>query len=609
MKHYHLAYIGVLIIISTASCQKGGFLDTKSTASLNREITFADSANTMDFLAGLYIDAGNYLPWTNGVANFDYSKMCDEAEGKSPALIGNFEKAVTQATFAGVFYDGISSQWALFYKDIHNINLFLQEVDKSPLSDALKVRTKAEARFLRAVYYSYLMRYFGGVPLIGDQVLSTNDEATLPRSTYEECVNYVVGELDAIAESLPLTYSGLDYGRITKGACLALKSRVLLYAASPLFNGGSVATTAELIPLTAYPTADPTRWEKARLSAKAVMDMNLYSLYMDNTTAWSGSASGAGYGFYKVFITRVNNEFIYGRPMARGKQVETQMNPRSRGGNQYLYFPLQELVDKFPTIKGRPITEDVYNAATNPTGYNPNNPYVNRDPRMAATIMYNGSKYYLNSAKGLSDVWTYKSTTAFPNTTNDGILAITASNGTTTGYYMRKMCDEYAAVTGGNTVDRCLPIIRYAEILLNYAEASNEVGNTGDAINTLKLLRQRAGITAGSDGMYGLPSSPTKEAARALIQNERAIELAFEGHRFWDIRRWKIGPLLNGKMMHGMEITKTSATTYSYKLVDVRSRYFSNIYYLWPIPKEEIQINPALLQNPGYYGAPINMNP
>lgn len=567
-------------LISLGSCQKNNFLDSESTASLNKTVTFADSANTMDFLAGLYVD--NSFNFTMGSDNTgaDFSKMTDEAEGRYPAL-GNFDKVFTQGTFNNSYYGSIANDWALFYKNIHNVNVFLEEVDNSPLSDALKVRVKAEARFIRAYHYSFLTKYFGGVPLVGDKVYSTADEADLIRSSYEDCVNYIVDELDAIANDLPLSYRGLDYGRITRGASLALKARVLLFAASPLYNGGSTATNPELIKLTAYPTYDKQRWEKARLASKAVMDLGLYSLNEDNS-----NPAKPGNGFYSVFIKRMNNEFILSVPMATGKEMEKAMNPYSRGGRNFYYYPTQELVDMFPMINGLPITDPA-------SGYQASNPYLNRDPRFGATVIYNGSLYYLNSKKALSEVFTYV------GAPDDGIVAVSSNKATITGYYTRKFCDELAAYTGGNNVDRSLPLIRYAEILLNYAEASNEMGNTVDAINALKLLRKRAGIVAGVNSLYGLPANPTLDELRSLIQNERAIELAFEHHRMWDIRRWKIGGKLDGKFVHGMQITKTG-NNYSYKTIDIRTRYFKDIYYYFPIPKDDVTLNQALLQNPEY---------
>lgn len=579
---------GAVLCLAIASCTKSDFLDSKSTVALNKEVVFADSANTMDYLAGLYLDFSLGYTLSSDNSGYDYAKMCDEAEGRYPAL-GNYDKVVTQGTFSGSFFSTIAAQWAAFYINIQNANIFLTEVDKSPLSAAKKTRVKAEARFIRAYHYQNLMKYFGGVILVGDKVFGATDRDQSARATYEECVNYVVSELDAIANDLPLSYTDLDYGRITKGACLALKSRVLLFAASPLYNGGSTAS-GDLAKYTAYPAPDQNRWEKASIAAKAVMDLNVYSLNTDNTTK-------PGNGFYRLFISRVNNEFILPRPLPPGKQLETAFNPRSRGGANFYYYPTQELVDMFPTISGKPIAEDLKTAA-NPRGYDAANPYLNRDPRFEYTVIFNGSLYYLNATRTLEEVNTFKGAGA----TTDAIISTTGNTSTSTGYFVRKMCDELAAVTGGGNVNRSLPVIRYAEILLNYAEAINETGNTQEAVKTLKLLRERAGIISGTDGLYGLPVSATPAEMRKIIQNERAIELAFENHRFWDIRRWKTGSLLDGKPMHGMEVTRVGSTgkVYTYKRVDLTKRYFKDIYYYFPLPLNDVIINPAILQNPGY---------
>lgn len=587
-----------LIAFCLPSCRKGSFLDNKSTASLNQQVTFADSAHTMDFLAGLYLDDAYSFPSkvttsVNTIADnlSDFSQCQDEATGRYPAA-GNFDKVVTQGTFANIYANTITADYLNFYSDIRNINIFLANVDKSPLSAAKKIRVKCEARFLRVLYYSFLTRYFGGVPLVGDQVFNVADPGTVIRGTYADCVSYMTSELDAIASLLPLNYTGLDYGRVTKGACLALKSRILLYAASPLYNGGSTATTPALIATTAYPSYDATRWETARQAALAVINLGQYSLNVDNTTPWGGNAKGLGYGFYNVFITRENSEFIFFRPMVTSHVLEVYYFPKSRGGADFYYYPTQELVDAFPTINGLPITTDI-KSGSNPTGYDAANPYANRDPRMSATVIYNQSTLYLSTTKALAPVNTYV------GAANDGIVAISSNTETITGYYVRKMCSEQGSPTGGSNVDRSLPIIRYAEILLNYAEATNEVGNSAEALSYLKLLRVRAGISAGTNGQYGLPTTYTQADVRQLIMNEREIELAFEGHRWFDIRRWKIGSQIDGLMTHGMQIT-LSGSTYTYNRINVTPRYFKPIYYYFPIPTSDVTFNPLVLQNPGY---------
>ncbi|WP_256009249.1 RagB/SusD family nutrient uptake outer membrane protein [Desertivirga xinjiangensis] len=583
--------IALFVTVLTISCKKESFLDTKTTASLNEEITFADSTNTMDFLAGLYVDMSYYFQITPAHNQRETSKITDEGEGRYPAG-GNFDKIFTQGTFANTYFNNYAADWLTFYGNIRKANILLRNMDRVPLSEAKKKRIIAEARFLRVLYYHYLTRAFGGVPIVQDEVFDTNAVGTLVRNTWEECVNYMVSELDACANDLPPNYTGLDYGRITNGAALALKSRILLYAASPLYNGGGTSDKPELQKLLSYPTADRNRWEAARRAAEAVMNLHIYDLYTDNSTPWSGSATGKGQGFYEVFITRVNNEFILSRLLPNGKQVEQGSLPRSRGGANFYFYPTQEMVDKFPTINGKSISSDV-KSMSNPQGYDVSNPYANRDPRLSATVIYNGSKFFLNSTKALSEVNTYV------GAPSDGLVEVSKNTATITGYYSRKMCDEYAAMTGGSNVERGLPIIRYAEILLNYAEATNELDNSSEAMEILKELRIRAGINPGPDGMYGLPASPLKDEASELIKNERAIELAFEQHRLWDIRRWKDGPTLDGKYVHGMRITK-SGSSYSYQVIDVRTRYFKDIYYYFPIPKDEVTLNPALLQNPGY---------
>lgn len=570
----------LLLLIAVSSCKKdGGFLDKKSTAELNEAVVFNDSSLTMDYLAGLYADIGFDMdPRTTSGRGGIYSETTDESEGRYPAA-GNVDKQITSGSFGSGFFGKVDGDWSYLYSDIRSVNIFLKNVDNGPLSAGLKERTKGEARFLRVWYYHFLMKYYGGVPLVGDKVYALEDKPDQKRATFEECTEYLVKELDAVAAVLPSSYTGLNYGRITSGACLALKSRILLFAASPLFNGGSFATTPELVKMTAYPAFDQNRWERARAAAKAVMDLGTYSLNIDNTTK-------PGNGFYRVFLQRVNNEFIFSRQLAPGKTLETQYNPPSRGGRNYYHYPTQEIVDMFPMLNGKPITD-----AT--SGYNAANPYANRDPRLGYTVIYNESLYYLNSDRRLSPVYTYK------GAPQDGIVAISSNVATITGYYRRKGCDELAAVTGGGNNEGSLPLIRYAEILLNYAEAANEMGQTSVAMDAVKQIRLRAGITAGSDGQYGLSQNLTKDAARKIIQNERAIELAFEEHRYWDLRRWKLGDQLDGKFVTGMEITKTG-TTYTYKRIPIRTRYFKTNSYLFPLPQAEIALNREILQNPGW---------
>ena len=572
--------IGAIVVIQPGCRKAGSFLDQKVSTALNEQNVFADSARTMDYLAGVY--EGLYY-WVNTGSpngqNGPWNEMTDVASTRWPGG-HNIPNQVFTGTFGQPFYDHIDAMWEHFFTRIRQCNLFLKNVrtDHTPFSARLTQRTRAEARFLRAYHYFLLMKGWGGVPIVGDTVYSLSAEAHAGRQSYAKCVDYVVAELDDIAADLPLSYNGLDYGRVTRGACLALKAKLLLFAASPLYNGGSTATDPAVIPLTAYPDYDADRWAKAQQAAEDVIDLGIYQLNTDNETK-------PGYGFYDVFLQRVNTEYILGEMEGPNRTAESNSLPRSRGG-QYRRYPTQELVDAFPMANGLPIDNQG-------SGYDPMNPYNNRDPRLGYTVIYNGALYFDAKKHSMEPVWTYKG--ASP----DGLKDVTANTGTNTGYYTRKMCDVLVNGSSGAQTNRCLPVIRYAEILLDLAEAANEIGHTGQAMQQLIALRKRAGIVPGANGRYGLPAQPSKAEARALIHNERMIELAFEGHRFWDLRRWKAGDLLDGKYMHGMEITQAQGQ-FAYKRIETRTRYFQPLLYYFPIPRNEVAIDTALLQNPGW---------
>jgi hypothetical protein len=247
------------------------------------------------------------------------------------------------------------------------------------------------------------------------------------------------------------------------------------------------------------------------------------------------------------------------------------------------------LVDAFDMANGKPITDPT-------SGYDPANPYVNRDPRFAYSIIYNGS-YYANNSGVQTPVYTYASAPT------DGL-----GIATTSGYYARKMCDVNIAYGNGALTSRGYPLIRYAEILLNYAEAANESGQTVQATNALLQLRARAGIAPGSDNRYGIPAGITQADLREAIRKERHVEMCFEDMRFYDIRRWKIGEAIQNGYNNIMSITPKVAgaisplgTAYNYSIIpSVRKHVFFPANYLMPLPQSEILKVPLMLQNPGY---------
>jgi len=263
--------------------------------------------------------------------------------------------------------------------------------------------------------------------------------------------------------------------------------------------------------------------------------------------------------------------------------LEQVWDPPSRSGGGGA-FPYQEIVDAFPMANGKPITDPT-------SGYDPNNPYANRDPRLDYSIIHDQTKLANRLATGYGPVNIYLGTYNGVPAGSDAVYA-----GTPTGYYTNKMLDTNAVSTDlTHNTSRCLPLIRYAEILLNYAEAQNEAtGPTPNVYSAVEKIRQRAGLNP-----YQLPTGLSKDDMRKVIQNERQIELAFEGHRFWDVRRWMIADQTENQEMTGMEITRTN-TTAAYKRFNVRKHNFRKSMYLWPLPQGELAKSTELVQNPGY---------
>jgi hypothetical protein len=460
------------------------------------------------------------------------------------------------------------------YAGIRRANIFLANINVVPIDTLTKRFWRAEARFIRTMLYFELLKRYGGVPLVGDKVFTTKDDLQIPRNTFADCVSYIVTECDAVKDSLRKESEITDaiWGRVPRGAALALKSRVLLYAASPLFNGGGIETDPVKKALTGYPAADATRWQAALNAAKELIDLNVYSLYNTGTPT----------PYAALFTQKRNAEVILQKQSANSNTLESQQAPIGYGApaaSQGLTSPSQNFVDAFPMLNGQAITETG-------SGYNAANPYLNRDPRMAVTVFYNGLRWLNDTTR------TFEGGKDKPNSS-----AISVQ--TKTGYYLRKFLGNFTNGTTYSATSHNFNIFRYAEILLNYAEALNEVGRTEDAVNQIKLIRARAGLTAGTGTRYGIKTGITQAEMRTLIQNERRIELSFEEHRFWDIRRWKIADReLNGPV-NGMRIVRTG-NTFTYTPFLVKNIVFQNRLYHMPLPYDETTKNLALIQNEGW---------
>lgn len=545
--------------VVSVSCQKD-FLDRQIGTFVSGEEVFASYEFTGRFLTGTYAwlpEGFNSLDGAMRASATDDAEHTREASAVQRFNNGNWSP-----------FSNPDDQWVHYYTGIRRTNLFLEKADQVNLDnfklnpatqleyqhrlDDLK-RWKHEARFLRACFYFELVKRYAGVPLITATLSPDENLGTIPRSSLAECIAFIVSECDAAAGGLNL-FPGREpgdanaSGRITKGAALTLKSRVLLYAASPLYlEPGDIGDARP---------ADPAKWRLAADAAKAVIDLGTYSL-LGNYTGLYNSIS--------------NSELILARRHAAGNDFERAHYPVGYDQGQSGTTPSQNLVDAYQTIEGKFITDPG-------SGYDPQNPYANRDPRLLQTVIVNNSPW----KDRVVEAWTGG---------RDGKGVAVA---TKTGYYLKKHVVENLNLLTNSTAVHAWPLFRLAEIYLNYAEGLNECdpGNP-DIEKYVNLVRARA-------GMPGLPAGLPQDEMRSRIHHERRIELAFEDHRFWDVRRWKLGPQFLEVPLRGMEITRTGSGMFFYQPVHLENRVFEPRMYWYPIPQDELIRSAGWEQNPGW---------
>jgi hypothetical protein len=579
LKRCFPVFVAMVSALIWSSCRKEGFLAATTTTNLDEKTVFSDSSRTVGFLANIYSNVGfstslSRFVYDNRIVCGGLEAACDEAE-PSHAFSTPATQFATGTVNAGIIGE---EPYKTCYTQIRAVNVLIKNLPNAPLRQAYKNQMVAEARFLRAWYYAILTEHYGGVPLVGDTMLVYDKPIAAKRNTYADCVDYILSECDAAALTLPTTQAGLNYGRVSKAACLALKARVLLYAASPLFNGTTLSSDAGgagVDPaLVGYPTYDANRWKQAEDAAQAVIALGVFTLNSN---------------FQGLFRLRVNTEYIFQlmRPN-NNSDLENMCLPPSRGSNGNGSFPYQGLVDAFPMKNGKPITDPT-------SGYDANDPYKDRDPRLDYSVIRDQTVLLVRTGNGQTNG--SAPVNIFTGNYN-GILTgqDAVHQGTITGYYNNKMLDP-AAIAGTLSFgsNRVFPLIRYAEVLLNYAEAANEFeGPTANVYTAMEAIRQRAGLDP-----YQLPVGLSKDDMRTWIQNERRIELAYEGHRFWDVRRWKIAAQTEIIQSQGMEVNR-NGTTVVYKPFNVTKHNFRPAMYLWPLPLSETGKSPELVQNPGY---------
>lgn len=506
------------------------------------EISDADVWNNQALIE-LYVNS-NY----NDVGcNFSQNMFCaldDEAYNIHDAgAIGIQEGQLTADNASNVTsINNMFDYWATAYSSIRNINIYFSKINASPVDPVSKTQMNAEMMFIRAFIYSNLIWRYGGVPII-TKVFNLNDDYSVKRNSYDECVTYICAELDTVIANLPAKEPADQEGRASGDAAKALKSRVLLYAASPLNN----------------PTNDLAKWQQAADAAAALLNSG-YSLNDD----------------YQQTFLEDNPEIIFARYFTQANSVPiNEWNGRNGDSGWGGICPTQNIVDDYEMQATGKLPSD-------PTsGYDPNNPYVGRDPRFYASILYDGA------------MWMGRETETFDGGLDSPQSNVQAWNATLTGYYLKKFIPENIPPSGGTIMPTNPSIFfRYGEILLNYAEAEFELGDETTARTYVNMIRSRVNM---------LPITATGDALRQAIHHERRIELAFEGQYFFDVRRWETAMVTENKNLSRMDIIKNVDGSKTYKVQNLLTRKFLIQQYLLPIPYSEITRSlGTLTQNPGY---------
>ncbi|WP_018616101.1 RagB/SusD family nutrient uptake outer membrane protein [Segetibacter koreensis] len=598
MKRVYYLFIAA-VLAGAVSCKKD-FMNLQPLDKFGDQAVWKDPALIQTFVNNIYLG----IP--HGFSNIMMSSVVDETMYNADFGSSNVTKSLITPSDLSIFDAGFWTanrqrlmNWSMVYQFIRSANLFFEKVDNAPFDNPDdKSRMKGEVYFLRGYLYQNLVSMYGGVPLI-KKTFGLNDEFKVPRDTYENCIKSIVSDLDSAAALLPLSYEGANKGRATKGAALALKSRVLLYAASDLYNNnGAWAGGYANKELIGYVGGDrAARWQAAKDAAKAVIDLGVYSLYMPNPA----SVEEASKNYADMFLSKDNPEDIYLR------YFTVKIDENWDGYNPGLYnnpngwhgwgsnTPLQQMVDAYEMSDG---TKFDWNNPAHKAA-----PYQNRDPRFYASINYDGAKWRPRPSDaigrdpiGIVQTGYYEKPdgTVIPglDTRNS---PLEDWNGSYTGYYMRKFIDP-SINAQYDKQDQPWRYIRYTEILLNYAEACLGLGQEAEAKTYINMIRKRSAMPDITDN------------GQALIdryRNERRIELAFEDHRYFDVRRWMIAPQAY-TVGQGISIRyKANASGNpiappTYSVINAQDRAWNQRFYFFPIKLDEINRNDKLIQNPLY---------
>lgn len=502
----------------------------------------------------------------------------------------NFNAELTSDKLSNYYWGGF---WLEAYDAIKNSNIFFENIDSFSGTEAQMNtirKRKAEVRFLRAYFYTELISRYGGVPLI-KKAFKLDDDFRTPRASVEECLDFIVQELDLAIADLPnkAESMGANFGRATKGAAMGLKIRALMFHASPLFNPGN----------------DNSRWQKVVTACDQLFALPGYSLSSNYKDIFL-NAQNSEVLFFRQFVSTqyVNillsafqdDDDYFHWDYAGGQEIDQWRFPSGTSDGWTSENPRQDFVDQYETKTGKIAIVGYTGSANNltpiynsdisiPTDYDPDFPYKNRDPRLGYSVFYDGANFKgseIEFWEGGKD----SRTNGIPN----------SGNGSKLGYGIRKSLDE--SWTQGNDLHGKQPWIhmRLSEFYLTYAEAKSHLpGGDAIAVQYVNLIRSRPGVN--------MPPIDASGDLLAKIKHERKIELAFEGNRFYDVRRWKDFNDYRKDIVGVRVINDSGIKSYEYFYQDgaqAGKRSLKEHQCLFPIPLEEIQKSPFIIQNPGY---------
>lgn len=592
--------ICAMFLFVSNSCDNGEFLENENKSNLTDQTQWASNSNADIFLNDVYSEL---VKVSNLAEQLDY--YTDDYNISHYYTASNWRQGIcmapsssTDGVWGGTHGPANGMHWNRFFTIIRKCNTFIQKMEenKDNFSDAYFNKRIDEAKFLRAFFYAEFFVHVGGLPIIEvplDRNSMTEDELYYPRSTFEETFNFITSELGKIVENkyLPVKYSGGDpnAGRATLGAALALKGWIELFAASPLFNSGS-SYLPDPGNYVHFASADAGRWAKAAATNKKFIDE---------------MGNGAPYELFNNLgnIFRASNEYnsevIFDRQFldipGMGSSYERRGGPTYVLG-QYMtwgnYNPTQEIVDQYCMANGKLITDPT-------SGYDPQNPYVGREQRFYDDIVFDGAEYKMDWMPTTDIIYTrIDETYPNPDKTNQIDLAGKTDVGDS-GYYQKKKLNPDKAPANDASGQNYI-FYRYAEVLLNYAEAKNEAsGPDATVYDAINKIRSRSKLPALEPGL-------SKDQMRKAIWRERRVELSFENKRYFDNKRWKIAEQVMGKQRHNMVIrnsvpaNNSGVWIYSIEVEKKWTAKFELKQYMNPIPQDVVDQNKKIVQNPGY---------